>query len=84
MLSNLILYHSLTQTQKASSELTYEGIKNRIIRAPGKLSKEGCSYCIRISQRDLFRAYEFLQAKNLIPLRIFVTAGDGNFEEVHL
>ena len=84
MLSNLILYHSLTQTQKASSELTYVGIKNRIIRAPGKLSKEGCSYCIRISQRDLFCAYEFLQAQNLIPLRIFVTAGDGNFEEVRL
>lgn len=84
MLSNLILYRSLTQTQKASAALDRESIPNRIIRAPKAISTEGCSHCIRLPQRDLFRALEHLKKTGQFPRRIYVTAGDGNFEEVHL
>ncbi len=84
MLSNLILYRSLTQTQKASAVLEREGIQNHIIRAPRSISWEGCSHCIRLPQRDLFRALESLKRTELPPRRIYVTAGDGNFEEVRL
>ena len=81
MLSNLILYRSLTQTQKASAELDREGISNRVIRAPRASATEGCSNCIRLNQRDLFRALSNLKRIDLCPRRIYVTAGDGNYEE---
>jgi hypothetical protein len=84
MLSNLILYRSLTQTQKASSALEREGIPNRVIRTPRTIAGDGCSHCVRLSQRDLFRALAFLTDLDLSPQRIYVTAGDGNFEEVRL
>ena len=84
MLSNLILYRSLTQTQKAGAALEREGIANRVIRAPRAISGEGCSHCVRLAQRDLFRALAFLAEIGLSPRRIYVTAGDGNFEEVRL
>lgn len=82
MLSNLILYRSLTQTQKASAALDRIGIENRIIRAPKAVAGEGCSHCVRLAQRDLFRALEYLTQRGLLPSRVYVTAGDGNFEEV--
>ena len=84
MLSNLILYRSLTQTQKAGAVLDRDGIRNVIVRAPKAISSEGCSHCIRLAQRDLFRALNFLTEADLSPRRIYVTAGDGNFEEVRL
>jgi len=84
MLSTLILYRSLTQTQKASATLGQKGIKNRIVRTPGTIAGDGCSYCIRMEQRDLFRALEYLKRVDMSPNRLYVTAGNGNFEEVHL
>ena len=84
MLSNLILYRSLTQTQKASAALDRKGIRNRIIRAPRAVSGEGCSHCVRLAQWDLVRALAVLAELDLAPRRIYVTAGDGNFEEVRL
>ena len=84
MLSNLILYRSLTQTQKAGATLDREGVENRIVRVPRSISGEGCSYCVRLAQRDLFRALVLLAEKDLSPRRVYVTAGDGNFEEVRL
>ena len=84
MLSNLILYRSLTQTQKAAAVLEHEGVENRIIRVPRAIAGEGCSYCVRLAQRDLFRALACLAERELSPGRIYVTAGDGNFEEVRL
>ena len=84
MLSNLILYRSLTQTQMASVSLEKERIKNHIIRVPRMIAGEGCSYCLRLAQQDLFRALQHLKHHNLMPKRIYVTAGDGIFEEVRL
>ena len=84
MLSNLILYRSLTQTQKAAATLERERVENRVIRVPRAIAGEGCSYCVRLTQRDLFRALACLAEKDLSPRRIYVTAGDGNFEEVRL
>ena len=84
MLSNLLLYRSLTQTQKAATMLGRNGIQNRVIRAPRMLAGEGCSHSVRLSQQDLYRALAYLRAMDLIPKRIYVTAGNGNYEEVLL
>ena len=84
MLSNLILYRSLTQTQMASAALGRERVQNHVIRAPRTIARDGCSYCIRLAQRDLFHALESLKKQDLLPRRIYVTAGDGIFEEVRL
>lgn len=84
MLSNLILYRSLTQTQKASAILDRAGIPNRITRAPKAVSVEGCNHCIQLAQRYLPQALEQLRARGAEPKRVYVTAGDDNFEEVRL
>ncbi len=82
MLSNLILYRSLTQTQKASAALHRIGVENQIIRAPKTVAGEGCSHCVRLAQRDLFPALARLSEQGISPVRVYVTAGDGKFEEV--
>lgn len=84
MLYNLIVCRSLTYAQKTSSALERVGIPTRILRSPKAISEEGCSHSVRILQRDLPRALEQLNTQELTPKRIFVTAGDGNYQEVVL
>ena len=84
MLINLLLYRSLTRAQRAAGILYAEGIQNTVIRAPKAVSGEGCGHSVRLAQRDLPRALSLLDSRGLEPRKIFVTAGDGNFEEVRI
>ena len=84
MFTNLLLYRSLTYTQKAVEALNAAGIPGVIARVPRSLSVEGCSHGVRLAQRDLLRALEQLKKRNMEPMKIFVTTGDGNFEEVRI
>ena len=45
---------------------------------------EGCSHSVKISQRSLPDALRVLQRTNLEPKRIYITAGDGSYQEVEL
>lgn len=82
MLFNLLIFRSLTRAQRASVELDRAGIPNRIIRTPKAVSEEGCSHCVRLSQRYLLQAKERLSALDIEPQKIYITAGDDVFEEV--
>ena len=84
MFTNLLLYRSLTYTQKAVEALNAVGIAGMIARVPRSVSAEGCSHGVRLAQRDLLRALEQLKKRNMEPMKIFVTTGDGNFEEVRI
>ena len=60
------------------------GISARILRSPKSIAGEGCSHCVKISQRSLPDALRILRRVDLTPKRIFITAGDGSYQEVEL
>lgn len=60
------------------------GITARILRSPKSVAGEGCSHSVKISQRSLPDALRVLQRTNLEPKRIYITAGDGSYQEVEL
>ena len=84
MLYHLLLYRSLTRTQRASNMLDRGGIPNRIVRVPGEISTEGCANAIRLGQEYLYSALALLRSSGMEPRKVFVTAGDENYEEVRL
>lgn len=73
---------SLTYAQRIASVLERAGITAPILRSPKQISGEGCSHSVKISQRNLRDAFRLLQKHGLEPVKIYVTAGDGRYEEV--
>ena len=79
----LILFRSLTYAQRGAAALERAGITAQIMRAPKSVSKAGCGYCIRISQRWFPDALQILRRTGLDPLQVYRTSG-GGYEEVAL
>lgn len=84
MLYYLIVCRSLTHAQRTAAALERGGITARILRSPKSISGEGCSHSVKVSQRSLPEALRILQRAELSPKRIFITAGDGSYQEVEL
>ena len=84
MLYYLIVCHSLTYAQRTAAALERAGVTARVVRSPKSISGEGCSHSARIRQRDLPDALRVLQRAGLSPKRIYITAGNGSYEEVAL
>ena len=84
MLYYLIVCRSLTYAQRTAAALERSGITARVIRSPKSISGEGCRHSVRIRQRDLPDALRVLQRAGLSPKRIYITAGNGSYEEVAL
>lgn len=82
MFYHLLLYRSLTRTQRASNMLDRGGISNRIVRVPGEIASEGCANGIRLGQGTLHGALTLLKSAGMEPRKVFVTAGDDRYEEV--
>ena len=84
MLYYLIVCRSLTHAQRTAAALERGGITARILRSPERSVVEGCSPSVKRSQRSLPEALRILQRAELSPKRIFITAGDGSYQEVEL
>lgn len=84
MLYYLIVCRSLTYAQRTAAALERVGISARVLRSPKSISGEGCSHSVKISQRSLPQALQVLQRAGLPPKRVFITAGNGSYEEVAL
>ncbi|MCF2596541.1 DUF3343 domain-containing protein [Pseudoflavonifractor phocaeensis] len=84
MLYYLIVCRSLTHAQRTAAALERGGITARILRSPKSIAGEGCSHSVKVSQRSLPEALRILQRAELSPKRIFITAGDGSYQEVEL
>ena len=67
-----------------AAALERAGITARILRSPKSIAGEGCSHSVKISQRRLPDALRVLERTGLTPKRIFITAGDGSYQEVEL
>ena len=84
MLYYLIVCRSLTYAQRTAAALERAGITARVLRSPKSISGEGCSHSVKISQRFLPDALRILQRVGLPPKRIYITAGNGSYQEVAL
>jgi hypothetical protein len=84
MLYYLIVCRSLTYAQRTAAALERAGITARVLRSPKSIAGEGCSHSVKISQRNLPDALRILQRVGLTPKRIYITAGDGSYQEVAL
>ena len=84
MVYYLIVCRSLTYAQRTQMALERAGITAHILRSPKVIDSEGCSHSVKISQRNLPDALRILQRVGLSPKRIFITAGDGSYQEVAL
>jgi len=82
MVQYLILCRSLTYAQKAARVLERTGITASILRAPKALGKEGCAYCVKVSERRLQAALTVLKNTETRVGRVYLLAPDGEIREV--
>ena len=71
----LIMCRSLTYAQRVANALERGGIPARVLRSPEELSPAGCSYSVKIAQRNLHGA-------RLPYLGIYVNSAGYGYQEV--
>lgn len=84
MLYYLIVCRSLTQAQQTRLSLNRAGIVVQLLRSPGTILRDGCSYCVKLSEKNLAEALKVLSQTNFSPRRIFLQEGNGSYQEVLL
>lgn len=82
MVSYLIVCRSLTYAQRTAYVLERSGITGHIVRAPKIISGEGCSHCVRVSERWLAQALKVLKREGIAPKRVFLQNEAGEYSEV--
>ena len=84
MVSYLILCRSLTYAQRTAGILEQSGIKGRVARLPRSIARDGCGYCVRITERTLESALKALREAGIGPRQVYADHGDGTYGEVPL
>lgn len=84
MVYYLIVCRSLTYAQRTAAALERAGITARILRSPKLIDRDGCSHCVKVSERNLTAALVILNRAGLTPKRIFLQAENGGYREVGL
>ena len=82
MLNYLIICRSLTYAQKAARVLERAGITAIVTKAPQGTVKEGCAYCVKVSERRLTDALQALKNADLGSGRVFMQNPAGELREV--
>jgi Protein of unknown function (DUF3343). len=78
----LIVCRSMTFAQHTAAALERAGIPVYMIRAPKNISGEGCSFGVRLSERNLSHALIVFTRVGLTPNRIYITSTEGGYREV--
>ena len=78
----LIICRSLTYAQRTARILERAGISGHIMRAPKLISKEGCGYCVKLSERRLTDALRVLQREGMPPRQVYLQDAEGIYSEV--
>lgn len=82
MLYYLFQCRSLTYAQRTAAILERSGISCYFMRTPRRLAGEGCSYCVKLSDRNAEDAFRILLRAGLPPIRIFRPDSGGGYREV--
>jgi len=78
----LLLCRSVTQGQRVARLLGTAGISNRLLRSPAGLTERGCSYSVKIYERELPSATLLLTKNGIYPLGVVREVSGGGYEEV--
>lgn len=84
MLHYLIMCRSLTYAQKIVQTLERAGLNAWMTRAPRTISPTGCSYAVKIAQKDLPRALMLLNRFHLSYVGIYLGSPEEGYREVDL
>lgn len=84
MIWYLIMCRSLTYAQGAVRVLERAGITATILRSPKGVSREGCSYSVKVSKRNIQRALAVLNDYKVQYGKIYETNTYGELREVFL
>lgn len=82
MLYYLIICRSLTYAQRTARILERAGISGYVMRTPKLISKEGCNYCVKVSEQRLAEALKVLQREGMTPKQVYLQSADGEYREV--
>lgn len=77
----LFMSRSMTTAQRAARLLERNGINANVVKAPQKLSTNGCGYAVVIAGR-YYEAYKLLSDNNLITGKIFKRSNSEDYREV--
>lgn len=73
---------SVTYAQKGMKLLQREGISAQLTRLPASLSPGGCTYALRLGEKQLNLALLHLQKGGVDTGKLFVRSGDS-WQELH-
>ena len=82
MIQYLIICRSLTHAQRTARVLERAGITAIVMRPPMEISDEGCTYCVKVSEKRMSSALIALNNANMSRGRIFMLRDDGSSSEV--
>ncbi len=82
MVYYLIICRSLTYAQRTARMLERAGISGHVMRTPKLISREGCNYCVKVTEQRLTDALKLLRREGLAPKQVFVQNADGLYSEV--
>lgn len=80
----LLLSRSITHAQRINSSLEAVGIHSSFFRPPIGLTDKGCSYAVKVAEKEFRSALVRLKKTDLMPVRVFYTLGDGTYREIRL
>ena len=73
-----------TYAQRGARVLERAGITGTVARAPKSISKNGCAYCVTVSEKNKERAIATLTRAGIPPERVYCRDKDGSIWEVGL
>ena len=82
MFRYLIMCRSLTYAQRASRLLERHGITAAITKLPQSVADSGCSYCVRVNEKNYRSALTILKEAGLNPGKVFRLNEGGEPQEV--
>ena len=78
----IIMCRSLTCAQRIAKTLERAGMIVRVIRPPAAMSENGCSYGVKIRERNFSAALDIMRRIPLKHGKIYSVQNDGSFGEV--
>lgn len=84
MKESLITFRSVTPAQRAETLLKRAGIWCSLRRTPRQMEEQGCGYCLRLPDTQIYSGIELLQVKGVPFRRVYVQQENGKLEELRL
>ena len=79
-----ITFRSVTLAQRAEAVLRRANLACAMYRTPKSLSQRGCSYSLRVTDRDALAAVTLLRDEDVGFGKLYTISADGRAEELQI